>query len=55
MKKAVVVGGSGFIGSHVADELSRSGFDTTIFDVHSSPFLKKDKRCLLEMYKIMNH
>ena len=32
MEKAVVFGGSGFVGSHVADELSQSGFDTTIFD-----------------------
>ena len=32
MKKAVVVGGSGFLGSHVADHLSNKGYDVTIYD-----------------------
>ena len=32
MKKAVVVGGSGFIGSHVADCLSDDGYQVTIYD-----------------------
>ena len=36
MKKAVVIGGSGFIGSHVADHLSESGFHTTVFDLTPS-------------------
>ena len=40
MKKAVVIGGSGFIGSHVADELSASGFRTIIFDLFCSNWLK---------------
>ena len=31
-RKAVVFGGSGFIGSHVADLLSMEGYSVTIFD-----------------------
>ena len=30
--KITVLGGSGFIGSHVADELSKKGHKVTIFD-----------------------
>ena len=32
MSKVIVFGGSGFIGSHVADELTRANHDVTIFD-----------------------
>ena len=31
-KKIVVIGGSGFMGSHTADELSNRGYQVTIFD-----------------------
>ena len=30
--KIVVLGGSGFVGSHVADELSKKGHKVKIFD-----------------------
>ena len=30
--KVLVIGGSGFLGSHVADELSNRGYEVTIFD-----------------------
>ena len=44
MKKAIVFGGAGFVGSHVADALSDKGIETTIFDVSaSSPWLRKDQ------------
>ena len=33
MDKVVVIGGSGFMGSHTADELSNRGFEVTIFEV----------------------
>ena len=31
--KVVVVGGSGYLGSHVADALSIAGYEVTIFDL----------------------
>lgn len=33
MKKAIVFGGAGFVGSHVADALKQAGIQTTIFDL----------------------
>jgi len=38
MAKATVIGGSGFLGSHVADELTRRGYQVTLFDCVSSPW-----------------
>jgi UDP-glucose 4-epimerase len=32
------MGGSGFLGSHVSDELTKAGFDVTIFDSSPSPW-----------------
>lgn len=37
--KAIVFGGSGFIGSHVADRLTEAGYDVTTFDLKPSPYL----------------
>lgn len=37
--KAIVFGGSGFVGSHVADCLTARGYTVTIFDVNPSPYL----------------
>jgi UDP-glucose 4-epimerase len=42
-EKALIIGGSGFLGSHVADALSESGYDVTIFDIVPSPFRKKEQ------------
>lgn len=39
MKKAIVFGGSGFLGSHVADELSARNYEVVIFDRVVSPYL----------------
>jgi UDP-glucose 4-epimerase len=47
MKKAIVFGGSGFVGSHVADALTRAGIETTIFDIRPSEFLN-DKQTFIE-------
>lgn len=38
--KTIVFGGSGFLGSHVADKLSDLGYDVTIFDLKESPYLQ---------------
>lgn len=43
MDKVVVIGGSGFLGSHVADELSSQGYSVTIFDGESSPWLRDNQ------------
>ncbi len=43
MDKVVVIGGSGFMGSHAADELSRRGYKVAIFDQTPSPWLRKDQ------------
>ena len=42
-KKAIVFGGSGFLGSHVADVLSENGYDVTIFDQKPSNYLRSDQ------------
>jgi UDP-glucose 4-epimerase len=47
IKKAVVVGGSGFIGSHVADRLSDEGYQVTIYDLTPSPWLRKDQQMVV--------
>lgn len=39
----LVFGGSGFLGSHIADELSRQGHNVTIFDRTPSPWLRDDQ------------
>lgn len=39
-KKAIVIGGAGFIGSYVADELFARGYQVTIFDQLESPYLQ---------------
>ncbi len=42
--RAVVFGGSGFLGSHVADELSERGYGVTVYDREASPFLREDQQ-----------
>ena len=45
-EKVIVYGGSGFLGSHVADALSDAGYKVLIFDCVPSPYLRPDQ----EMY-----
>lgn len=46
-KKAVVIGGSGFMGSHIADELTNSGYAVTIFDYKQSPYLQSGQKMVI--------
>ena len=45
--KATVFGGSGFLGSHVADALTRAGYETTIFDIRKSPYLQQGQEMIV--------
>lgn len=47
MKKAIVFGGSGFLGSHVADVLTVSGYDVTIFDTAQSKWLNNNQKMVI--------
>ena len=42
--KIVVIGGSGFLGSHVSDKLSSFGHDVHIFDNQKSKWLNSDQK-----------
>jgi UDP-glucose 4-epimerase len=42
--RALVLGGSGFVGSHVADALSEAGHEVTVFDAAESSWLRDDQR-----------
>jgi len=44
---AVVFGGTGFLGSHVADVLTERGFDVTIFDLKESKYLKNGQNMVI--------
>jgi UDP-glucose 4-epimerase len=45
--KAIVFGGAGFLGSHVADCLSDNGFEVVIFDLIASPYLRDDQKIIV--------
>ena len=47
LKQAIIFGGSGFLGSHVADSLSISGHKVTIFDKKESPYLRSDQTMIV--------
>ena len=47
MDKVVVFGGSGFLGSHVADSLSEDGFEVTIFDIRQSEYLRTEQKMVV--------
>jgi len=43
----IVFGGSGFLGSHVADALSAAGFKVKIFDREKSPYVRPDQEMIV--------
>jgi UDP-glucose 4-epimerase len=43
LDKVLVIGGSGFIGSHVSDRLSEAGFKVSIFDIEPSNWVRDDQ------------
>ena len=45
--KAVVFGGSGFVGSHVADALTRSGYEVVVFDRTKSKYINSSQRMVI--------
>ena len=45
--KAIIFGGSGFLGSHVADALTKSGYNVTIFDKCKSKYLQKNQKIII--------
>jgi len=45
--KVTVIGGSGFIGSHVCDYLSHAGYDVVIYDQIESPWLKPKQKIII--------
>ena len=44
LKKILVIGGSGFIGSHTADYLTYLGYDVSIFDHNESKWINKKQK-----------
>ena len=44
MKKVIVFGGSGFLGSHVADKLSINGYEVIICDQEKSIYLDRNQK-----------
>lgn len=44
MKKVIVFGGSGFLGSHVVDYLINEGHEVTVYDIKDSSYLKTGQK-----------
>ena len=47
IQSALVIGGSGFLGSHIADSLTNSGYNVTIFDKSESPYMKDSQHMIV--------
>lgn len=46
-QKIAVIGGAGFLGSHLADSLSCEGHDVRVIDVRKSPWLRDDQEMVI--------
>lgn len=47
MQTAIVFGGAGFLGSHVADQLTAHGYRVKIFDLYPSPYLQPTQEMII--------
>jgi len=47
MEKVLVIGGGGFLGSHVADELSIQGYEVFLFDIKPSIYLSGNQKMIV--------
>ena len=47
MEKAVVIGGGGFLGSHIADELTERGIHVVILDIKQSPWIRSEQEMII--------
>jgi UDP-glucose 4-epimerase len=47
MKKACVFGGSGFLGSHIADHLNSAGYEVIVFDTKPSKWLNSRQKMII--------
>ncbi len=47
MSRSIVFGGSGFLGSHVADALTKVGQEVTVFDIARSSYLTDGQRMIV--------
>ena len=46
-EKVIVFGGSGFLGSHIADVLTEKGYHVALFDIKPSPYLKDGQEMII--------
>ena len=47
MKKVLVIGGSGFLGSHIADIFTKKKYQVTIFDKKKSPWIQAKQKIII--------
>lgn len=47
VKSAIVFGGAGFLGSHVADSLTKQGYMVSIFDIKETPYLQENQKMIV--------
>lgn len=47
ISKVIVFGGSGFLGSHVADALTNAGHKVVIYDLAKSPYIQKNQKMII--------
>jgi len=47
MKRVLVTGAAGFLGSHVADELTLRGYEVILFDIKDSPYKQPNQKMVI--------